>query len=181
MNEGLIPRRYAKALYMFAKEKGAEKRLYDLMTGLEKSFASAPALEETVANPFVSDADKQKLLMTAAGATADDSVYADFLKLLCENHRIEFVREMGLAYLDIYRQENRIYVVRVESAAPMAPAEEERIRALVLRHLDGGVMEYSSSVNPSLIGGFTVSVGNDRIDASVSNELKQLRLNLLSK
>ena len=41
-------------------------------------------------------------------------------------------------------------------------------------------MEYSSSVDPSLIGGFTVSVGNERIDASISNELKQLRLNLIS-
>ena len=40
-------------------------------------------------------------------------------------------------------------------------------------------MEYDTHVNPDLIGGFTVSIDNERLDASVKNELKQLRLNLL--
>ncbi len=40
-------------------------------------------------------------------------------------------------------------------------------------------MEYSSRVNPDLIGGFTVTIDNRKLDASVSNELKQLRVSLL--
>ena len=42
-------------------------------------------------------------------------------------------------------------------------------------------MEYSSRVDRELIGGFVVNIGSERLDASISNELKQLRLNLLSK
>lgn len=42
-------------------------------------------------------------------------------------------------------------------------------------------MEYMSVVNPDLLGGFTVNIGNEKLDASIANELKQLRLNLLSK
>ena len=91
------------------------------------------------------------------------------------------MRGIALAFLDIYRRENHIYVVRVESAAPLAPEEEQRIKRLVQSHIGDGTIEYTAGVNPTLIGGFTVAVGNDRIDASVSNELKQLRLNLLSK
>lgn len=181
MNEGLIPRRYANALFLTAREKGCERRLYDIMLRLEQSFAATPDLQDTLSNPFVSEADKCRLLTTAAGATGADTLFADFLRLLCRNRRIEFMRGIALAFLDIYRRENHIYVVRVESAAPLAPEEEQRIKRLVQSHIGDGTMEYTAGVNPTLIGGFTVAVGNDRIDASVSNELKQLRLNLLSK
>lgn len=82
--------------------------------------------------------------------------------------------------MKLYRSQHHIYLVTVTSAAPMAQAEEERLRKLILRHLDGGTMEYHHRVDPSLIGGFTVTINNEKLDASVADELKQLRLKLLS-
>lgn len=181
MNDGLIPRRYAKALYKFALEKGESEHVYELMRRLAESFSAEPSLQSVLGNPYVDDADKCALLCTASGATDADAVFNDFLKLLVENRRIAFAREIALAYVSIFREENAIYMVTVESAAPLDKNEEGRIRALVEKHLGGGKLEFNTSVNPELIGGFVVSVGNDRIDASISNELKQLRLNLLSK
>ncbi len=52
MNQGLIPSRYAKALFEFASEKKADRRIYDLMHALESSFASEPSLQQAVGNPF---------------------------------------------------------------------------------------------------------------------------------
>ena len=69
MNEGLIPKRYAKALYKFACEKGADLGLYRLMGNLGRSFADNPALDSTVANPFVGDDEKIGLLKTAAAVS----------------------------------------------------------------------------------------------------------------
>ena len=119
MNEGLIPRRYAKALLKFAVENGADKRIYALMTNLTHSFAANPALDSTVANPFISPAKKEELLITAAGAEGDDSVYRDFLKLLRTNNRLPLVRGIALAYGDDYRKANGIYRVEVTAAAPI--------------------------------------------------------------
>ena len=51
MNEGLIPRRYAKALLAFACEKRAEAKVYDLMQQLTLSFEAQPALQQAVTNP----------------------------------------------------------------------------------------------------------------------------------
>ncbi|MDE7461477.1 MAG: ATP synthase F1 subunit delta [Paramuribaculum sp.] len=182
MNQGLIPRRYAKALYAVALEKGKAKEIYNLMSCLVTSFEDNSDLQQALANPFVPEADKMTLVRTAAGVkTGDDSVFDDFLCLLVRNRRIDFTRGIALAYLDIYREANRIYVVKVESASPLSEENTERLKALVGRHLGDAHMEFSTSVNPSLIGGFTVTVGNERLDASISNELKQLRLNLLSK
>lgn len=195
MNEGLIPNRYAKALYKFACEKGADQGLYRLTGNLVKSFADNSALKDAVTNPFVADDKKIQLLMTAAAGapagsaspkgTADDAsvreVYADFLKLLKQNKRLAMAREIALAYREIYRRQNRIYRVTVVSAQPLAPSEEGRLKNLVASHLDGGKMEYTFRVDPDLIGGFTVDIDNERLDASVKNELKQLRLRLLGQ
>lgn len=181
MNEGLIPRRYAKALYMYALDKHVDEKIYQMMKTLASNFEQQSALQDVLSNPYVAIADKKKLLTTAAGASSDDTVYSDFLKLLEENRRLDMARGIAIAYMDIYREANKIYDVKLVSAALLTDAEYGRLRSLVQQHLHGGTMEFTESVDPSLIGGFTVSVGNERIDASVSNELKQLRLNLLSK
>ncbi len=182
MNEGLVPRRYAKALYGFALEKGVAERVYTMMKNLTASFAANGGLQPTLANPYVGASDKEALLVTAAGADKTDAAFADFLKLLAENRRLDMARDIALAYIDIYRKANDIHEVKVTSAHKLQPAEASRLKSLVERHLGrNAVVEFSTAVDPELIGGFTVAVGNERLDASLSNELKQLRLNLSSK
>lgn len=156
--------------------------MYELMKTLSTSFDNSPELATTVANPFVAEADKAKLLQTAAGASPKDTLFGDFIKLLERNKRIALTRGAALAYQDIYRRENHIYRVHVTSAAPMDKNQDQRLRQLVASHLpQGASMEYSTSIDPDLIGGFTVGIDSERLDASIKNELKQLRLKLLSK
>lgn len=179
MNEGLIPRRYAKALLKVAVERHDEKRLYLLMKNLGESFAAHPELEATLSNPFIVADKKIELLATAAGAGNDDVTYMDFLKLLKQNNRLDLARGIALAYGDDYRQANNIYPVEVTAAAKLDPSEEERLKKLIESHLNGGTMEYTFKVNPDLIGGFTVRIGSEKLDTSVRNQLKQLQLKLL--
>lgn len=181
MNEGLIPRRYAKALLAFAREKKADARVYGLMQRIAASFDAEPSLQQAMANPFVSAADKEALIRTAAGLKAgeSDGVLDDFLRLLIQRERIAHIRLIALAYIDLYRRANDIYAVKVTGASPLAPAELDRIKALIQRHLGPGAkLELTSVTDPSLIGGFAISVGNERLDASVANEFKQLRQRL---
>lgn len=181
MNEGLIPRRYAKALYKVAVERHADTRLYDLMKALSQSFESEPKLAAVIANPFVAEADKSKLILAAAGASASDSVLDDFIKLLERNKRIALAPAMARAYVAIYREARRIYTVKVTTASEPGKATLDRLKNLVLGHLDGGSMEFIHDVDPELIGGFTVAIDNEILDASLRNELKQMRLKLISK
>ncbi len=183
MNEGLIPRRYAKALLAFACDKGDDARIYALMQELARSFESQPALQEAVTNPFVSDADKTALIATAAGILPPDKdkVLDDFLQLLIARRRIDQIRAIALAYIDLYRRKNNIYNVTVTSAAKLNDEELDRIKNKVSRHLGPeATLEFDDAVDPSLIGGFTIKVGNEKLDASIANELQQLRQRLLS-
>lgn len=181
MNQGLIPSRYAKALLLHAADTGAGERVYKLMGALAAAFAANPKLQQAVANPFVPAADKRKLLEAAAGATGADAAFGDFLSLLAQNRRTDMARDIALAYLRLYREKHDIKVVTVTSAAPLGPEEDKRLTALIERHIAPATMELEHRVDPGLIGGFTVSINNEKLDASVANDLKQLRLKLLSK
>lgn len=179
MDQGLLPRRYAKAFFKFALEKKFADRAYVLMHNLDASFDTNPALSQVIANPYVDGARKIEILKTAAGATDDDVPLTDFFKLLVQNRRIDLVRQMALAYNQLYQDANNIYDVRIDSAAPLSDQDVERIKSMIQHHLKGATAQYTFNVNPDLIGGFVVTIDSQRLDASVKNELEQLRLNLL--
>lgn len=183
MDQGLIPRRYAKALYEVGLERHDNDKLYALMQALADAFSAQPALAATLANPFVPGSDKTSLLLHAVyGADTDgaDTTYVDFVKLLEQNKRVDMARAIAIAFINLYRTNHAIYRVAVASAAPLGEPEKKRLEAVVAEHIANGTMEYEYSVDPSLIGGFTVTVNSERLDASVSNELKRLRLSLIN-
>lgn len=178
MSNGLIPRRYAKALYKYAEEKGNTQAVYDTMKALVEAFKTNSDLQKVIANPFVEKADKEKLLVSAAGENAPKD-YVDFIRLLLENKREEFASMIALSFCDLYRSLNHIARVTVTSAAPLSEPQLKKIRTVIDNAYNGWTVELTTAVDPSLIGGFVIDAGNNRLDASLSNELDQLRLNLL--
>lgn len=182
MDKGLIPNRYAKALYQVGLERGCNDKLYALMQTLAQSFADVPELSKTIANPFVSDADKTALLTKAVygAAGVPDPTYQDFIRLLEQNGRTDLAWDIARAYIDLYRRLHNIYRVVITSAAPLAEPERKRLTQLIERHVGDASVEYVYQVDPDLIGGFTVTINNERLDASVSSQLKNLRLKLIN-
>ncbi len=183
MDQGLIARRYAKALLEVAQEKSQADKMYSLMETLTDSAASQPALSETLANPYVPSADKELLLLNAAGlAKAEEApLYADFLNLLSQNGRLDFAAEIGRAFCRLYREQNHIFKVKVTSAAPLEQKTRERLIDMIQKQVGQGTVDCTFSVDPALIGGFTIDMGSERLDASVKKQLADLRLNLLEQ
>lgn len=183
MDQGLIPRRYAKALLEVSDSRGESAALYSQMTRLQTAFEAEPELGRTVANPFVGFAEKAGLLETAAGVKPGDkdaATFVDFVRLLVRNRRIDLMREMTKAYIELYRLKNNIVRVEVESAAPLTEEARKRLRAIIAKKMPSdGTIEFVEKVEPGLIGGFVININNERLDASVKNELERLRLNLL--
>ena len=179
MYDGLIPQRYAMALYKYAKDTKKTEEVYDLLKNVISSFESEPELQKVMANPFVSRDDKRRLLIAAAGDKADDD-YKSFVNLILNHNREMFAHQMALAYRRIYRQENSISSVRIVTAANLSAEAEKRIDDLVRKSFPQRTLEIVHAVNPDLIGGFVIDVDNNRLDASISNELEQLRHDLIT-
>ena len=174
MNEGLIPGRYAKALYKFACEQGESDAVYAQMKKLTASYDGEPALRKAVENRFLPVADKEKVLLTASSAKAGDCL-AKFIKLVIEHNREDFMREK------IYRDANDIAQVEIVTAHELGEDKLDEIIEVVKRKLEGKKIEQTHRVDAGLIGGFVVKVDSLLLDASIKNELKKLRLKLLSK
>lgn len=179
MNEGLIPNRYAKALFKAAVEKGEQTQIYTEMKQLIASFDTMTSLKAAVSNPFIVVDEKEKVLLTAAGAK-QGSTMENFILLVIEKNRSSFLRAMALAYLKLYREAFGIASVEIVSAIPLDGDEISGILDVVKHQIGDKTMEKSVKVDAGLIGGFTVNVDGMELDASIKNELKKLRLKLLS-
>lgn len=178
MNEGLIPQRYAKALYKLAVERGNADLVYHEMKPVANSFASNPGLQKALANPFVKREDKEKLLLTAAGDMVEDE-YRSFVKLILDRKRADFAQLMALAYCDLYRKEKKIARVKIITASKLGETMMQKLRDIVTEAYPDMTLEFSYEIDPELIGGFVIDVDGQRLDASISNEIEQLRLKLL--
>ena len=178
MDNGLIPRRYAKALYKFALEKGESKTIYELSKRVIDAFKENPDLQKVLSNPFIGDDDKEKLLMAASGG--NDEIFHQFVLLILAQKRVEFAQAMMLAYRDIYRHENKISQAKITTAVKLDSERMKKLRKLVTDAFKDRDLEFSEAIDPDLIGGFMIDVDSVRMDATLSNELEQLRQTLLS-
>ena len=180
MDNGLIPQRYARALYKFALEHGTEAKVYDEMKQVIVSFRSDPRLVKVLSNPHVGLKEKADLLKAAAGDKVEND-YLGFIKLILDKRREGYALQMALAYRDIYRKANKISQVKITTAVKLPDAEMKKLRDMVSSSFKDTTLEFSDEIDPDIIGGFIIDVDDSRMDASISNEIEQLRLNLISK
>ena len=180
MNDGLIPNRYAKALYKFAHEEKCADKVYLQMKRLSECYAALPELKKTVDNPFLPVADREKVLLSASGAEKDGCL-DKFIMMVIKSNRECFMREMALAYGKLYREANKIAQVNITTATELPEDKLSQIIEVVSHKLNGMTVEKTVSVDPELIGGFKVQVDSMVLDTSIKNELKKLRIKLLKR
>ena len=167
MDIGTISSRYAKALFSLAKEKGLETRVYDDMKMLADSFSLEPELRIALGNPILPVEEKLKLL-TAAGGIEVSDLYERFMHLVLEHKR----------EIHLYRKDKRITRVQFGTAVPVSEEVKEHLQDK-LKEETGSTIEFSGIVQPELIGGFRLRIGNYRIDASYATQLRDIRSRLL--
>lgn len=180
MSDGLIPNRYAKALYKYAVEQGDASSVYAQVSKLAESYVAETGMAKAIENPFLPVKDKEAVLNAASGASPESSA-GKFFKLVLSHGREALLQNMALAYGKLYREQRHISQVEITTAAALAEPELNKIREYVKGYLNGYTIEFSEKVNPDLIGGFTIRIDSKLLDASISNELRNLRLKLLSK
>jgi F-type H+-transporting ATPase subunit delta len=163
---------YARSLF----EVASEQDKLDLVR--EQLGAFADALDETrelqtfFFSPYFSTAEKTDGLDRAV--TDADPIVVNFLKLLIENHRMPVIFRVRRAYEVLWEQENKLLPVRVTSAVELDKSTVSQIGDRIAEQT-GRKVDLSSEVDPDILGGIVVRVGNSILDASIRNRLEQLR------
>jgi len=177
MDNGKISVRYARALLHTAQELHCDKEVYEGLSRLAVQYSQAiQPFNEALSNPTVSDEEKVQLLLTATGAPVHPCLER-FYRFVTEKKRENKIYLIALQYQDLYRKENKLLHASVTTAAPLEAATLEKIRDY-LKATFGCDIEMQVQSDPGLIGGFTLDLGNERMDASIAGRLKQLRKEL---
>ncbi|MFR1242834.1 MAG: F0F1 ATP synthase subunit delta [Butyricimonas faecihominis] len=174
MDEGLIARRYAKAVFRYAQELNAADAVYEKMKLFEKNYIAHPDLQKALLNPLLSSEDKEMLLSTAIGIEPGEA-YIKGIRLLIRNHREMYVRSICLMFQKIYWAANGIIRVKIITAMELSDETMDKIKEFVRRHTDETI-EFVHKVDPSIIGGFILQIGSRQLDASLMKELKEMSL-----
>ena len=179
MNTGVISKRYAKALYLFAKESKQEKLVYREMSTLADSYLQVPALRKALDNPLLSVEAKIDLLRSASGGNVSKETER-FFALVLKEHREKFIQFMACSYVDLYRKQNNILIGRLVTATPVDKRIEDRMRMMIVKGTQGTV-EFETVVEPSIEGGFILDVDFNRLDASVATQLNRIHRQFMEK
>jgi ATP synthase F1 delta subunit len=163
---------YARSLFEVAQEQNK------LDTVREQIGAFADALDDTrelqvfFFSPYFSTQEKQDGLGRAV-TDADDTV-VNFLKLLIETHRMPVIFRVRREFDRLWLQENKLLPVQVTSAVPLDESTVKHIGDKIAEQTSRRV-DLSSTVDPEILGGIVVRVGNSVLDASIRSRLEKLR------
>ena len=189
MIQGSIATRYARALYEEAKAQFVDDDIYAHLGVLYANMKATPELQIALVNPRISKEQKFKLLVTASGVNAGAwtkegvapqsesyqyTLYTRFLRLLLEHNRENKLRLIILVYQDLYREERKIDRVVFETAVAVDDTVVQKLIVRVKSHTHREV-ECECRVNPSLIGGFRLRIGEHRYDHSFRARLERIR------
>ena len=180
MDNGKISVRYARALLSTSLGQHCETEVYEGLVRLTNNYSLAiNPFNEALSNPMIADSDKVQLLQTAIGEPIHPCLQ-QFLEFLTEKKRTNKIFLIALKYQEMYRKHKGIILAKVTTAAAMDDTTLEKICDYLKDafHLD---VEMHVAVDPALIGGFTIDVEHDRLDASLAGRLNQLKKELQSE
>jgi len=173
MNTGLISSRYADSLLQYAISLGQEEEVYDKMKLLSEIFMKMPRLRSAIINPSLSGREKKKILMTACGGSVPSSL-SKMIDLILKNEREEVLQYIALRFIDLYRDKFDIQSGRLVTAISIDHKTGQQLVTRIQKMVKTNV-EIESVVDSEIIGGFILTLGDFRWDASVSGELARIR------
>src|SRR4051794_6294717 len=163
---------YARSLFEVAKERGTLDEVRDQVGAFTDALQESRELEVFFFSPYFSTEEKKDGLHRVVSG-ADDTV-RNFLELLVENHRMPVIFRVRREFDVLYQVENQLLPVEVTSAVPLDDSVTERIGEEIGRQT-GRRVQLTRTVDPDVIGGLVLRVGNSILDASIRTRLDNLR------
>ena len=163
---------YARALFEAAKDDGVLDRAHDELDQFADALDEDRNLQVFLFSPYFSSEEKKDGIRRIV-SDADERVL-NFLELLAERHRMPALFRIRRIFEGLWAEENKLLPVVVTSATELDAGLVEDIGKRI-EEQTGRRVELSSNVDPDVLGGLMVRVGNMVLDATVRNRLEQLR------
>jgi ATP synthase F1 delta subunit len=163
---------YARSLFEVAKEQNTLDSIREQLGAFADSLDETRELQVFFFSPYFSTTEKQDGLDRAVSDA--DPILINFLKLLIENHRMPVIFRVRRGFDQLWLEENKRLPVQVTSAVELDAATVDQIGSRIAAQT-GQRIDITSTVEPDILGGLVIRVGNSILDASIRNRLEQLR------
>ncbi|MDT7831329.1 ATP synthase F1 subunit delta [Flavobacteriaceae bacterium S356] len=165
--------RYAKAILNLAKDTKVETEVNADMQLIASTISESDDLAIMLNSPVIKAVDKRNVL-NALFSGKVNVISLGLFDLLEENKRMNMLEVIAKQYAIIYDYSKSIEVAKVTTAVPLTKELEEKVLAKIVE-LTGNKANIENIVNPTILGGFILRVGDVQYDASMSNHLNELR------
>ncbi|PVX45922.1 ATP synthase F1 subcomplex delta subunit [Flavobacterium sp. 103] len=167
--------RYATAILDLSNSKGVAEAVNNDMKSIASTIKGNLELSTFIQNPTIKVEVKEKALLEVFAST--DNVTKGLLHLLFENKRFEILDVIAAEYSKLFDIMNNVEVAKVTTAVAMDAALEAKVLAKIATLSDKKIT-IENIVDPAIIGGFILRIGDQQYNASVANRLQILKREL---
>lgn len=179
MREESVSRRYAAALFNQTKSRGILKETSADLALIAETLIATPGLASLVGHPLVTEKRKKEALSAAFGTRISATTMA-FLSLLADKRRTGLLADVKAEFDRLLREHSNIVAATAISAVPMTKSQLTALeKALEVR--TGKDIELTTEIDPTLMGGILVRIGDTVLDGTVKGKLDRLREQLLKR
>ncbi len=172
MRGGVLARRYAQPLFEVAREKDELERIFGDLKSLVQALTDSPELKGYLSDPSVEKHDKKSVIEKIFEGA---SIYTlNFMRVLIDKNRPEVLWVTYSLFRDMLNEHRGISTGVVETAVTLEDADFAEIKS-VLENRFASRLDLERQVNPDLLAGLRVRIGNVVLDGSVRNRLTRLK------
>jgi F-type H+-transporting ATPase subunit delta len=177
MNEGLVTKRYVKALYQLAEEEGIQEKVLSDIEILNDCIQESPEFIAFLENPLLKPREKSSI-MVEIFAEKFQPMTIGFLNLLFQNRREKHLKNICLHFIQFYKSLFHIKEGILTTAIALSPNLKDEIFNYITKKFKMK-LDLSEKVDPSIIGGFILRLEDQQIDASLKTQLKRIERELI--
>jgi F-type H+-transporting ATPase subunit delta len=170
---------YAKALLGASEKAGQTDVVLEELGSLVALLDELPDFDEVLRTPRIAYEDKVRLLERVLGGKVSP-LLLNFVKVISQHERLDALRAIERAARKLFNQLRKRVEVTVQSAAPISNQLQYTIAAKLKQLLHRDVV-LTAEVDPDLLGGLVVRVGDTVYDGSLAGKLKQMQAVTLDK
>lgn len=163
---------YARSLFEVARDQGKLDELREQLGQFADALDQNRQLAVFFFSPYFSTKEKQDGLRRLLDGA--DEMFLNFLELLIENHRMPVIFRTRQQFERMWERENELLPVEITSAIALDEETTENLGRTIGERA-GRKVRLAAHVDPDILGGIVLRVGNSILDASIRNRLEQLR------
>lgn len=172
MTGSSVARRYASALYSVASRLGDTDRIGEDLALVGSTIRGSKELRQALRQPTLGDSARKRVLEKLFGDRVQHATL-QFLNLVIEKRRPDVLDTVHSHYVRIADEKRNIQRAQVTSAVPLTEQELAQARETV-RKMTGKQVALDTEIDPSIIGGVVLKIGDRVLDGSVRGQLRQL-------